>query len=312
MIDKDQAALDGKAYIGEAIVGGDGDISNVLLWNPYGSGKILVMDHFMWASGRMHGPTGYNGVDLRDLNSTTGFTLFEDGHIANKSGKGYGPESKAKLYIRTGLAPQNYPYNRPHYEAWTSRPYQGQPEFLTSPLIIQQGRGKNFGQAFAGQLIVTPQWIELDDPLGIVTDPGAPPPLPGALTGTAIGDMTNLANILDNDDATFAGTTTDPTSVVVGLDLGSGNTSTVSRVVIKSPSARSFCGADPGRALTVTYSTDGVTFTALPGGSVTDSSPSSQKVIDLTVSLASARRHFFKISNPSAAGWRVAALSLLA
>lgn len=300
------AALAGDAFIGEAIVGSDSTISNVLLWNPYGSGKLLILDHFMWASGKMHGATGYNGLDLRDVDSTSGFTPFEDGHIANKLGKGFGDESKALLYVSTILAPQNYPYNRPHYEAWTSRPYQGQHEFLSAPLVIQQGRGKNFGQAFAGQLIVTPQWREIDDPLGVVEDPNVIPPPPGALTGTPVGDMANMSLVLDGNEATYASSVGDTTSITYGLDLGVGATSTVGRVVFKSPVGRSLCGATPGRTLTYEYSYgDGTTMTVGATGTFSDTDHNLQKVWDQVVSGPSARVHRVKLTSPGIAGWRL-------
>lgn len=298
--------LRGQAFIGEAIVGSDATISNVLLWNPYGSGKLLVLDHFMWASGRMHGATGYNGMDLRDLDSTSGFSLFEEGHVANKLGKGFGEEAKALLYIRTGLAPQSYPFNRPHYEAWTSRPYQGQHEFLVAPFVIQQGRGKNFGQAFAGQLIVTPQWREIDDPLGVVEDPNNIP-TPDALTGTPIGDMLNMSLVGDGNETTYGSSNGDTTSVTWGLDLGDGATSPLSRIVLKSPAGRSLCGATPGRAITYEYSYgDGTTMSIGASGTFNDTDYNVQKIWDQTLMGPPARVHSLKLTGPAVAGWRIA------
>jgi len=98
--------------------------------------------------------------------------------------------------------------------------------------------------------------------------------------------------------------------VTVGLDLGSGATSALSRFVVKSPVARSFCSVAPPRVLTWAhfYSQDGVSYGAGPTGSFTEGTYNTQSVIDQTITGPSGRFHEIRLSSTSGADWRVAEL----
>jgi len=172
----DQAAASGTAFSAEAICGSASVIGNIMLWSPYGSGKVLYLDALTWATGTLH-DTGYQGADIRNVADLTGYSPFGPGHVTNKNG---GAAPKGSLYIKEGGAPNNYPYYLPHNELWTSRVYESKPEnFGGVPYAIQQGRGISLNEAFAGQRIATFFWREKDDSLGVVNGPPPPPP-PGA------------------------------------------------------------------------------------------------------------------------------------
>jgi len=309
----DTAAQSGRAFSGEAICGASGASpvkGNAMLWNPYGSGRTLILDRLTWATGTLAG-SGYQGADIRSVTDLTGYSLFGADHVADKSGQDN--VAKGLIYTKDGNAPANYPFNRPHEEFWTSRLYETKSEdFGGVPHIIPQGRGKSFNEAFGGQWIVSFFWREID--AEVIEGPPPPPPPPGALTGTAIGDMLNQANFLDNNDATAASSNGDTLSVTVGLDLGSGNSSALSRFVIKSPTGRSFCSASPPRSLTWahSYSADGVNFTAGATGSFTDTANTTQSILDISQSFPAGRAHKIKLTSTSVADWRVAGLALYA
>jgi len=310
---EDDIAKSGKAFSAEGIGGSTSSIGNVVLWNPYSSGKILLLDQIYFANGGMSGQ-GYNGHNLRNVKSLSGFTQMEDGHWSNKAGD-VGPAPKAQVWIKSGATPADYPYNRPHHEFWLTRAYDDKPfDKWQVPYIIQQGRGKNIGAQVAGQLIATFHWREEDDPLGVVTDPDASPPPSGALSGSFIGDALGSISLFDGNEVTYATSNGDAATVMVGLDLGAGNTSAMSRVVIRSPTGRSFCGANPARSLTWAhfYSADGTNFSAGPTGSFTDSGQSSQCILDVVRSFPAGRAHKIKLTSTSAAGWRVAELVMYA
>jgi len=302
---EDDAAASGQAFSAEAICGSGSANGNIMLWNPYGSGKGLYLDALTWAPGALH-DTGYQGADIRNVASLSGYSPFDAGHVTNKNG---GAAPKGSVYFKNGAAPNDYPYNLPHGEFWTSRLYETKAEdFGGVPYVIQQGHGKSFNEAYTGQWIVTFHWRELDDPLGVVNGPPPPPPPPGALAGTAIGDMVNLANTRDGSETTYANSNGDTQSVSIGIDLGAGVTSALSRFVVKSPTGRSFCSASPARSLTWAhfYSQDGTNFSAGPTGSFTDTASTTQSVLDITQSCPSGRYHKIKLTSTSVADWRVA------
>ncbi len=306
----DEIAASGEAFQAEAIGSPPGRI-NVAIWNPYGSGKVLYLDEFIWSIGE-EAPAGYGGVDERNIDNLTGFVPFDGGtpHWTNCAGDA-GPAPKAKLYVKNGPAPNDYPYNYPHLETWTRFPRENQREVFVVPHIIQQGRGKSFNASNTFQLVTTFKWREKADPLGVVTDPGTPPPPPGAIVGTLIGDMVNPANAVDGNETTYANSNGDTLFVTLGIDLGAGNSSTLGRFIWKSPVGRSFCSSATPRALTWehSYSADGTTYSAGPTGTGTDGAHGTQAILDKTLSGPSARFHKIKVITSPVADWRVAEAS---
>lgn len=302
----DQIAKDGKAFQAEAIA--SGGRCNVALFNPYGSGKILLLDKITYSIGE-EAPSGYGGVDLRNIDNLTGFSLFDGAmsHWTNCAGD-IGPAPKASLYTKVGQAPNNYPYNLPHLETWTRFPREDKEFNPCYPHVIQQGRGKSLNASNPFQLVTTWWWREEDDPLGVVTGPPTPPPPPGALVGAPIGDMVNMANAVDGSETTYANSNGDTLSITLGIDLGAGNSSPLGRFIWKSPIGRSFCSSATPRALTWehTYSMDGVAYSAGPTGIGTDGAHGTQAILDKTLSGPSARFHKIRVVTSPVADWRVA------
>lgn len=276
-------------FIGQGISpAGTGD-GLVQLWNPYGSGKLVHLDHAVIVAEL---PANVWG-DLRK--SKVALTPFPD-HVSNKFVDG--PPPTAEVRVAVGVSPNDYPYNRPIHEFWVGSTRNDRAYSFSPAITIPQGRGVVVCMS-GGTAIASFQWSEETDP-GISL---------GALGGTSIGDMLNMSNVRDGNETTYATGNGDTTNITFGIDLGMGNTSALGHILFKSPVARSFCGALIPRLITWEhfYSSDAVNWVAGPSGSFTDAAQDVQTVLDQVLSSPSSRAHRVRLSNTAGvAGWRLA------
>jgi hypothetical protein len=283
------------AFMGQAI-SDPGNTGNVQLWNKYGTGKLLYVERIV-VSG-----TDHPGADIRKCKVAIG-TVFPD-HITNK--RIDGPASAAELRTFAGTPPNDDPYNRPIQEIWLGGSWDDKTYLFDPPIVIPQGRGVAVSMAGGtNRCIASFQWREEADPLGVVI--GEPPP-PGIIPGGIVcADLTNPTNAFDSNDATYANDS-ETSQFYVGKiwDVDTA----ISRFVVKSPSGRSFSGANPGRNLTWKLETyDGAAWSVYQTGTYTEpGSGSTQSVIDVSVSVA-ARGHRIRIVNTAAAAHRVGTVS---
>lgn len=298
----DTISTSGEAMWGQGIAQGGAE-NSVQLWNPWGSGRTLYLDRVVVACLG----SGVFG-DLRRNRAAVG-SVFPN-HVFNKV---IDHPNAPRAQVRVTTAPvQDYEYSRPGHEFWVGGTSNDKSYVIDPPIVIPQGRGVSVGMS--GTTIASFQWREKTvDP---VADPGAPPPPPppppGFIAknyGLPISSLSNPASAFDDSQSTFA-SGADASLCWVGKDWAT--PLAVSRFIIRSPVGRSFCGAEPPRALTwyLDGSTDLVTWVTLDSGSTTDSAGTAQKVIDYTTANTGTayRAHRVRLVNPNLAGWRVGEL----
>jgi hypothetical protein len=299
----DTISVSGEAMWGQGIAMGGAE-NSVQLWNPWGSGRTLYLDRVVVACLG----AGVFG-DLRRNRSPVG-SVFPD-HVFNKV---IDHPNVPRAEVRCSTAPvQDYEYSRPGHEFWVGGSSNDRSYVLDPPLVIPQGRGVS--AAMSGTTIASFQWREkVADP---IVDPGTlppPPPPPGLLPssyGTAIASLSNPQSAFDGSDATFS-SGADASHCWIGKAWG--DPLAISRFIIKSPVNRSFCGAEPPRAITwhLDGSQDGTTWVTIDTGTTTDATGAAQKTIDHTTAAIGVqyRSHRVRLVNPNLAGWRIGELQI--
>jgi len=287
----------GEAFLGMAISQSPGT-GNVLLWNPWESGKLLYVDRLIIAG------SGVVGADVRYCKATFG-TLFPD-HVRSK--RIDGAPAVAKIYTAASNPPSDYPYNRPVQEIWLGGTFNDRAYPFDPAIVVPQGRGVMVGMSGDSAAIASFQWREKTDPLGAVSAGGAEP---GVITGGTVHgiNVTNPAGAFDGDEASFANDPTDGTNTNYALGKIWSASKTLARFIVKSPSGRSFSAANPGRLLNwVLEKWDGSTWTSHQSGTYTEpGTGSTQSVIDVTLSTpCTALGHRVRISESAVSSQRVA------
>jgi hypothetical protein len=291
VVDADQA------FMGMAISDSNSAVGNVQLWNPYATGKLLYVDRVI-----INGDNNV-GADIRFCNVALS-TLFPD-HIRNKKIDS-AVLPKAQIRILSGATPAVYPYNRPVQEVWLGGTNNDRTYTFDPAIIVPQGRGLLVGMAGNSKCFASWQWREKTDPLGVVNDPNSGGGGTLITGGTVNTDLTNGSNAFDSNDSTFANDA-DTNNFYIGKIWSTSQA--ITQFIIKSPSGRSFSGANPGRVLTYTLETwNGTTWTATgTTGTHTEAGGSTQSVINVTVS-NTALGHRIRLTDTAIATHRVATL----
>lgn len=281
----DSIAEAGEAFMGQGISDGSG-IGNVLLWNPSGSGKLLYIDQII--------VSGDNnvGADIRFCRNTLG-SIFPD-HIKNK--KIDGQNSVAKIYVASATPPNDYPYNRPIQEVWLGGTNNDRTYKFDPAIIVPQGRGVIVSMAGQSKAFCSFQWREKNDTS------------PQQAQETISSDMANAENAFDGNGDTYA---QDATALTFYIGKIWSASKTITRFVVKSPTNRSFSGANPGRVLTYMLETfDGNAWnaTSVTGTYTEQGAGSTQSIIDVNC-FQEALGHRIKISESAVASHRVSEVS---
>lgn len=292
----DDVVDSGEAFIGQGISDSSSGTGNVQLWNPYATGKVLYIDRVI-VSGDAN-----VGADIRLCRAALS-TTFPD-HARNKYIDGAAP--KAEVRIATGTPPNDYPYNRPIQEVWLGGTNNDRTYIFDPAIRVPQGRGVVVSMAGSSKCFASWQWREKTDPLGVVTDPNSGGGGTLITGGTINTDLTNGANAFDTSDTTYANDA-DTTNFYIGKIWSASQA--ITRFIIKSPSGRSFSGANPGRVLTYTLETwNGTSWTATgTTGTHTEANGSTQSVINVTVS-NTALGHRIRLTDTAIATHRVGTL----
>lgn len=289
----DDITLSGGAYIGEVISEPDGvavGIGNVQLRNPYGSGKIYLLDAITVAT-----TPNVAYADLRRSKEVFP-NLFPD-HVKNKISSG--PNSAAEMRWKSGNAPDNYPSDRPFKEIWTPQANNDRTYYFNPPIAIRQGEAICYGLTHVSKAIATFQWREVDDPRGPVS---SEPWVPAETVSTSLN---NGSNSFDGNDATYA----EAEAPVFYIGKTWNTSRTVASLAIKSPSSRSFAGASPSRSYTYAVETfDGSSWVQVATGSFTDAANNAQSTLTVTGPWTGFG-HRIRMTNTATANHRVATMN---
>lgn len=283
-------------YMGQVISGTSG-AGNAQLWNPFGSGKILVVDKVIVAGARFSGSDPL-GADIRKTRTALS-TPFLD-HVSNKVFGG--PEAKAEIRYSEGLAPNNYPMNRPIQEIWLGVEWQDRQYAFDPPIQVPQGWGVVVSMTGGARVIASWQWGEAEDPQGpISADPWNP-------VEAVVSSLNGATNAFDNSDTTYAD---DSAAGGTGFYIGKtwAEQRTVTTVSLKSPVGRSFSGAAPPRVFSWALETfDGASWTVATSGSFTDAAFSTQATLNISGSWM-AYGHRVRMTEAANAAHRVATVT---
>ncbi len=294
--DEGASMTDVQSYMGQVISGTSG-AGNAQLWNPFGSGKILVVDKVIVAGSRFSGNDPL-GADIRRTRAPLA-SLFAD-HSSNKVFGG--PDAKAEIRFNEGASPNNYPLNRPIQEIWLGTEWQDRPYTFDPPIKVPQGWGVVVSMTGGARVIASWQWSEEEDPQGpIAADPYVP-------VEAIATDLTNGPNVFDATDVTFA--SSESNSFYIGKTWA--EEKTISSITIKSPAGRSFAGAAPPRVLNYFVDVfDGVSWVQAATGSFTDAAYNAQSTLNASGSWKGFG-HRVRVTDPSVAAHRVAVMGFAA
>ncbi len=265
----------GQAFMGMGISTGSG-VGNVQLWDPPGSAVTLYLDKVIVVG------TSDVGADIRKITSPTG-SIF--GHIQNK--KLDGPASPAEIFTYSGSAPNIEPFQ----EVWLGGTYNDRAYTFDPAIEIPQGTGVSVGMANTSTCIASFQWRQQ-----------AATVVAGAPQEMVVTNLSNSGNAFDSNESTYANLSS--TSFYLGKTWSTQKTLT--RLVLKSPTGRSFSGGTPGRTYSWTLEVyNGTTWSTATTGSYTEANQSTQSVMDVSSLSVTGWGHRITVVDPDVADHRV-------